>query len=400
MHPSVAPSRRSRLWWIAVAGLMGVVLLVVAGCQGDALPGRADEPPKPQAKIAIGPQDGTKKARPDRPITVGVQNGKITKVTVESKSGKRKVTGELSDDRTSWTSEWTLYPDTSYIVNATAVDEDGRTTSTTSRFTTLEPDRTVRTGAAPLDGEKVGVGMPIIVYFTKPVDNRKNVERALEVKMSEPVEGAWHWVSDEEVQFRPREYWPEGEKVKLVAHMAGVRAGDGLYGDKNQVVDFEVGDRHVSVVDANRYRMVVRDGDEVVRKIPVSMGKPSFETRSGVHIAQEKAGTVVMDSATIGRPGEYRLTTNWNVRISYSGEFVHSAPWSVGSQGSSNVSHGCVNASPSNAEWFFNFTNRGDIIKVKGTSKQLEFGNGPTPWVLSWKEWVDGSALGSSINGK
>jgi lipoprotein-anchoring transpeptidase ErfK/SrfK len=105
-----------------------------------------------------------------------------------------------------------------------------------------------------------------------------------------------------------------------------------------------------------------------------------------------------MDSATTGNPGEYRIPTEWNVRMTYSGTFFHAAPWSTGAQGNSNVSHGCVNASPANAKWFYHFTDRGDIIEVTGTSRRLEFGNGPTPWAKSWIEWLAGSALGRSIN--
>lgn len=370
---------------------------VLAGCQGGGAPGE-EKPARPRTQVAITPADGTEEARPDKPIEVATSHGTLRSVTVETGSDV-EVRGRLSDDRTRWVSRWTLDPDSRYTVTATAVDAGGRVTKASSTFTTLKPDRTVGTGVAPLDGETVGVGMPIMVFFTEPVENRADVERALEVRMSEPVEGAWHWVSDEQVQFRPREYWPAGQEVTLVSHLAGVRAGDGLYGDENQVVHFTVGDEHVSVVDADEHHMTVKSNGEVVREFDVSLGKPGFETRSGTHIAQEKSDTVVMDSATIGRPGEYRVTTRWNVRISYSGEFVHSAPWSVGSQGSANVSHGCVNASPENARWFFDFTNRGDIVKVTGTSRELEFGNGPTPWVVSWDEWLDGSALGRPVWG-
>lgn len=395
----LASARRARL--VRLVALPVTAAVACTACQGgagEAGESDADKPAKPAAEIVIEPRDGSDAARPDKPITVQVTNGTIRSVSVESGSDSQ-VEGRLDDDRRTWTSRWTMHPDSEYAVTATAVDAEGRTSTATSGFVTLQPDRTVATRVAPLDGETVGVGMPIMVLFTEPIENRANVESALEVRMSEPVEGAWHWISDEQVQFRPREYWPVGQEVTLVSHLAGVRAGDGLYGEKNQVVDFEVGERHVSVVDADDHHMVVERGGEVVREFDVSLGKPGFETRSGIHIAQEKAETVVMDSATIGRPGEYRVTTDWNVRISYSGEFIHSAPWSVGSQGSSNVSHGCVNASPENAKWFFEFTNRGDIIEVTGTSQELELGNGPTPWVVSWKEWLEGSALGRSVGG-
>jgi lipoprotein-anchoring transpeptidase ErfK/SrfK len=255
---------------------------------------------------------------------------------------------------------------------------------------------------SPLDGETVGVGMPVQLLLSQPVTakaGRAAIERSLEVRMSQPVEGAWSWVSDREVQFRPREYWPEGEKVTVVAHLAGLRAGQGMWGTKDRSLSFTVGPEHITKVSGETHRAVVRKNGEVVKTIPVSLGRPGDDSYSGVMIAQEKAADIVMDSATIGEPGAYRIPTKWNVRMTYSGTFFHAAPWSTGAQGSRNVSLGCVNASSANARWFYEFTQRGDIIEVTGTSRKLRFGNGPTPWAKSWEAWLAGSALGKPING-
>ena len=54
-----------------------------------------------------------------------------------------------------------------------------------------------------------------------------------------------------------------------------------------------------------------------------------------------------------GQPGYYKETVQLDARISNDGEFVHAAPWSDAQQGHSNVSHGCVNLSPANAQWFY-----------------------------------------------
>jgi lipoprotein-anchoring transpeptidase ErfK/SrfK len=184
-----------------------------------------------------------------------------------------------------------------------------------------------------------------------------------------------------------------------VAHLAGVRAGEGLWGVKDRTLDFTVGPRHITTIDAKKHRATVTEDGKTVRTMKVSLGKPGDDSYTGVMIAQEKQAAMVMDSATTGNPGEYRTPTKWNVRMTYSGTFIHSAPWSTGSQGSANVSHGCVNASPSDAKWFYDFTNRGDIIEVTGTTRKLQFGNGPTPWAKPWQDWVKGSALGAPVQG-
>jgi lipoprotein-anchoring transpeptidase ErfK/SrfK len=291
-----------------------------------------------------------------------------------------------------------LKPSTAYTVNAQATGTDGKQVMARAAFTTLRPKRVLETGMSPLNGEKVGVGMPIQLLLSRPVtarDDRAAIERSLTVQMSKPVEGAWSWVSDREVQFRPREYWPAGEKVTVVAHLAGVEAGRNVWGTKDRTLTFTVGPEHITKIRNGSHEAVVRKNGKVVKTIPVSLGKKGDDSYSGVMIAQEKAASTLMDSATIGRPGLYYARTKWNVRMTYSGMFFHAAPWSIGAQGSRNVSHGCVNASMANARWFYNFTQRGDIIEVKGTSRKLRFGNGPTPWAKSWEEWLAGSASAS-----
>jgi hypothetical protein len=91
----------------------------------------------------------------------------------------------------------------------------------------------------------------------------------------------------------------------------------------------------------------------------------------------------------------YDLNVYWAARVTWSGEYVHAAPWSVGSQGSANVSHGCTGMSNAYARWFFNTVREGDIVKVVNSNgKQMEpFGNGFGDWNVDWSKWRKGSAL-------
>jgi lipoprotein-anchoring transpeptidase ErfK/SrfK len=394
---------------VALNGLRGVTItatalvavLAVAGCSSGGGSGAGTAEKKKPAQLSITPANGTKKVVPNARVTVRVANGKLSKVTLAT-SGGTAATGALAANGLYWQSNRALRPATKYTVNAQATGADGKQVTSKTTFTTLTPKRKLETGMSPLDGETVGVGMPVQLLLSQPVNgtaNRQAIERALEVKMSKPVEGAWSWVNEREVEFRPRDYWPTGQKVTVNARLAGVKAGDGMWGMKDRTLSFTVGPRHITTVSNKTHQATVTDGGKVVRKIPVSMGRPGDDSYSGVMIAQEKSATTIMDSATIGKPGEYRIKTKWNVRMTYSGTFFHAAPWSTGAQGNSNVSHGCVNASPENAKWFYHFTNRGDIIEVTGTSRQVPFCSGPTPWAKSWTEWLEGSALGKPING-
>jgi lipoprotein-anchoring transpeptidase ErfK/SrfK len=384
----------------AVTAVASALVLLIGGCSsggdgGGEGGGKGEDAPP---KVAIAPANGTRGVAPDQPVVVKVDKGKLSSVTLADSKG-RKAQGKLAPDGTSWRSSWGLKPSTTYTVTAQSATGGGKATST---FTTLTPTTKLESGMSPLEGEKVGVGMPIQLLLSEPVtteQGKQAVERSLQVRMSKPVEGAWYWISDKEVNFRPRVYWPTGQKVQVVAHLAGVQAGEGLWGVKDRTLNFTVGPRQITTIDAKKYRATVTSDGETVRTMKVSLGKPGDDSYSGTMIAQEKVADMVMDSATTGNPGEYRTPTKWNVRMTYSGTFIHSAPWSTGSQGSANVSHGCVNAAPGDAKWFYNFTNRGDVIQVNGTTRKLRFGNGPTPWAKSWEDWVKGSALGAPVQG-
>lgn len=406
---------RERILPLAIVALLAVVTSCSlssgsgAGGGGDT-PDKPSESPEPQAKITVEPTDGTKEVKPTTDVTVMVRHGSVKEVSVtaeptgddDQKPGL-KIDGEQGADGTHWTSTEPLLPATTYTVQTTAVDENGRTTSTKTSFTTLEPDGLLQASIAPLDSETVGVGMPINLYLSNPVADefKDEVEKRLELDMSEPVTGAWHWIDDETLSFRPKEYWPAGEHVTLETNWIGVRAGDGVWGDQSRHIEFDVGERHISVVKVKKHRMTVSSGGEVVQTLPISAGEPENPSSSGIHVALAKEGHIVMDSSSYGvpvnSPDGYRTPTDWNVRITWSGQFVHSAPWSIEAQGERNVSHGCVNLSPSNAKWFYDFTRRGDIIKVVGSKRQVEPGNGWTHWNVPWEEWVKGSALDQAV---
>jgi lipoprotein-anchoring transpeptidase ErfK/SrfK len=278
------------------------------------------------------------------------------------------------------------------------VNPNGVVTRKTGSFTTLVPAATLNAAVMPLDGETVGVGMPIAIFFSAPVSNRAAVERRLHVTTSGDVEGAWRWFNDKEIHYRPKAYWPSGAKVSLQADLNGIDAGNGVWGQRNRQIDFTIGQRHISVVNVTTHKMTVTSGAKTVKVFPISAGRPKYPTTNGIHFALEKSKTVTMDSATVGIPRDspdgYFETVHWNVRISNTGEFVHAAPWSVGSQGSTNVSHGCVNLSVANATWFYNFSRRGDIVQVVGSPKQPnDWALGVVDWNMPWSQWLSGSAL-------
>jgi lipoprotein-anchoring transpeptidase ErfK/SrfK len=359
-------------------------------------------PPREPATVTIVPSPGTRAVRPGTPVAVRVRDGRIRSVTLTD--GARSIEGQVSPDGTEWWPRWALTPGRSYGLLATVAGADGRVSTVRGGFRTRRAGHTIAAAVvAPAQGATVGVGMPIMLRFAAPVQDRAAVERSLQLRTSVPVTGAWHWFSGTDVVFRPRVYWPAHTRVRLLAHLGGLRLTRAAYGAEDLAVDFGVGDAHITVASARSHHQVVRINGHQARRMPISMGKGgrlAYTTTSGVHLTMDKAHHVVMDSASVGCPpgcpDHYRHDVYYAVRISDSGEYEHSAPWSVADQGSRNVSHGCINLSPRNARWFYRHTLPGDVVEVTGTRRRLDPGNGWGFWQLAWPRWLSGSAVGTA----
>jgi len=275
-------------------------------------------------------------------------------------------------------------------------------TETPSQFSTLKPRLPLKVADVTpnVKGETVGVGMPITVTFNQPVKDKAAVEAALEVDAQKPAAGAWRWLSDNVVMYRTAKYWPAHQKVTVKAHLEGVHGGTDMWGVADHESTVNIGARWISTLNTKTHMMYVRKDGKVIQTMKISAGRATtreYTTTSGVHLTMEAVNPVTMISPgkKEGDPGYYKEVVNYAVRISNSGEYVHSAPWSVGSQGHANVSHGCVNARPDQARWFYDNFHRGDVVIVTGTSRILEWNNGWGYWQMPFKQWKKGSALES-----
>ena len=352
----------------------------------------------PDTQLTVAADTDPHAWRPDQPIVVTATAGTISEVTVTTADGQ-DVAGALSDDRRHWQTAGTLLPGTTYDVRATMTGSpDTDPVTRTLSISTRDSAAQFRARISPRDGATVGVGMPILVTFTAPVehDRRAQVQDALTVTASETVEGAWNWVSDTKVQYRTKEYWPARTEVSVTADLAGVQAGADVWGDQDKQVDFQIGKSVVSVVDVTAHQMTVTIDGQVARTIPVTTGKDGFLTRGGTRVISDKLEDTRMDAASTGiKPGDpeyYNLDVRYALRMTNSGEFIHAAPWSVASQGVANVSHGCVGMSTTNARWLYRQSHVGDVVTIVHSTRELEPGNGLTQWNMPWEDWRAGSA--------
>ena len=374
--------------------------LFVAGCSGGSTPPASpgghprSGPSANSMQLSITPVNGSRDRHPGRGITVTAAGGRISSVVVRTRADRVK--GRLNAAATVWRSAWALNVSRRYTVTATGVGTSGERFTRTSSFRTFTPTKTFSPRIVEGSHQTYGVGMPIILYFDRPISNRRAVERALEVRTSKPVVGAWYWdgrcrLAPECLYFRPRRYWKPHTRVSFTAHLNGVKGAPGVYGDHTLKQSFNIGRSVMAVVSTSRHSMNVYRGGKRFAHWPISSGRPGDDTPNGTYLTIEKGNPVQMTG-----PG-YSISVPWSVRITWSGEYLHDAYWSVGDQGFANVSHGCVNMSPANAETFYKMAVPGDPVKIKGSPRAGQWDNGWTMWFLPWRRYWRGSALNKAV---
>ncbi|OEJ34943.1 L,D-transpeptidase [Streptomyces subrutilus] len=336
-----------------------------------------------------------------------VEPGRLTDVTVTDGHG-RHLAGELGPDGGHWLNTEPLRAGETYTVQVGAQDAGGTPVGVTMAFRTAPPADGGRLTAefGPRPGT-YGAGEIVTADLSRPVPAddplaRERVEQALQVTSEPQVEGAWHWVGPSTLHYRPRTYWPAHTVVRVRSGLDGVELGDLGYGGPSEPLEFTVGDRIEAITDSAAHEMTVRRNGRVIRTIPVTTGKPGFRTRTGIKVVLRKESKVRMrgDSVGIKRGTKefYDLPVRYATRVTWSGEYIHAAPWSVEAQGQANVSHGCTGMSTEDAAWFFETVREGDIVEVvnSGGEMMAPFDNGFGDWNLDWASWLAGSALATA----
>ncbi|GAB2676412.1 L,D-transpeptidase LdtMt2 [Nocardia goodfellowii] len=346
-------------------------------------------------KLVAPVKNGDVGVSPAMPMTFKVEDGKFTTVRLVNAEG-RPVSGKLGADGQTWETTEVLGYGKTYRLEADAIGLGGANSSAMS-FTTSSPGNQTKPYLIPGEGEVVGIGQPVAIQFDENIPDRKAAQDAIKIKTDPPVEGAFYWVNNREVRWRPEHFWAPGTKVTIDVNVYGKDLGNGLFGQDNITSHFIVGDAMIFTADDNTHMVTVEKNGQVIKEMPTSMGKNSTPTDNGIYIVADRHEKLIMDSSTygvaVGSPDGYRTPVDYATRISYSGIFFHSAPWSLGAQGSYNASHGCLNLSPANARWVYENTKRGDITIIKNTvGGTLSGVDGLGDWNIPWSEWKAGNA--------
>lgn len=398
MHPGVRA-------WAQRLAVVGLCLLT--GCSGTAPHSRSGDaasgsPPVSRAQISAAPADGTQEVGPDGPVKVTVAQGRLVSVRLADDKGET-VAGTISPDGTSWTPDARLALATPYTLDSVAQDPAGLKAAQHVAFATRAPEHTFAAFYTPEDGSTVGVGMPVSVRFTRPIENRAAVEKAIVVTADPQVPVVGHWFDNQRVDFRPEQYWAAGTKVTMGMHLKDVEGAPGYYGTQNKDVHFTIGRSQVSVADLDAHTITVKQDGRVLRTLKMTAGSPAHSTYLGTMVISEKYDVTRMNSQTVGLGDEYDIKdVPHAMRLTNSGTFVHGNYWSSRSVfGNANTSHGCLSladakggADDSPAGWFFDRSILGDVVEVHGSDgDRVPPDNGLNGWNLSWAQWIKGSSL-------
>jgi lipoprotein-anchoring transpeptidase ErfK/SrfK len=266
------------------------------------------------------------------------------------------------------------------------------------------PASAVAVTVSPAVASVVGVAYPITARFSHAVAARAVAERGMRVYVANRlVVGAWTWKDLRTALFRPRAFWPGHVLVVVRLSLAGAVLAttrtQRFIGRANatRVHWFHTGRKLIATINGRSHRMNIYLDGHKVRTFKVSLGKPGFETRSGIKAVMEKYRVRHMTSKQLGLTApsdQYDLMAPYATRITPSGEFVHGAPWAAGRIGRWNGSHGCTNLFTADAHWFYDHTITGDPVITTGTSRPMEHWNGlGAPWNIPWSQWLAHSSL-------
>ncbi|MEV6955975.1 Ig-like domain-containing protein [Streptomyces sp. NPDC051183] len=391
------PRRRSRHVLVAGTALLAAALTACGGGSGAADNGSKSEmKPKQKPDMAISVNLTGDQVKAGEPVKVTIADGKLALVKVTDAKGG-ELAGQISADGKTWTSERNASPGTDYKVEAQNTDSQ----NAAAQFKTGAADKVNKVSINVPKGSTVGVAMPVSLVFDNPVKNKAEVEKQLKVTTSNNTEGSWGWFKDysgkDRVDWRPKEYWKSGTDVKVDMNLNGVDSGQGggLFA-RDYTTEFKIGKDRRMEVSLDTKKMSVSEDGQVVKTIPVSAGTPGGQKASwsGKMVLMSKEGTIRMDSQTVGLGDSYDKMVDYSMRLTWSGMYVHAAPWNTANFGRANTSSGCVGMSDANAADFYGQVQVGDPFEVVGSGSKgnAPLGNGYGEWNKSWDEWKQLSA--------
>ncbi|WP_100446252.1 L,D-transpeptidase [Glycomyces xiaoerkulensis] len=362
--------------------------------------GGESEAPQSAAKVTVTPEDGATDATAATEIAWTVEAGTFVEFTLTDAAGNQ-VEGDMHPDGTTWVPASPLEWEASYTAAVTAEDDAGVPVTVESNFTTIASPGNRVTIENYLPGFDSTVGQAAVLAFRfeagfeVPEDSRADVERRLFVGSEPEQEGSWYWITGRALEYRPKEYWQPGTTVTVRLGLGGLPLGGDRFGEYDQETTFHIDteQRMLEADDDTKQLRAYRDGT-IVETVPISLGAREIDgndarSYSGhmIIMSREEESTFVSDLY------DYETDVKWAMRLTFSGQYIHGAPWAQDALGNENISHGCINVTEEMGEWLYNFVRWGDPVIVANTGASLPPGDGFTSWDLDWEQVQSGSYL-------
>jgi lipoprotein-anchoring transpeptidase ErfK/SrfK len=259
------------------------------------------------------------------------------------------------------------------------------------------------------DGSTYGVGMPVVAFFSRRITDAKALQQATTATVDgRPIKVAWYFETSGyypnypiEAHLRPATYWPAHAHVHVDIPAKGLPAGRGMIFDDSLTSDWRTGARTISTVDNATHTMTVTSDGRTYGTFPVSLGAADTATFRGVKVIMEQVPTVCMHDTG---NHYYECGIKWDQRVTYTGEYLHSAPWNCIGQpgcagpanniGRANSSNGCTNLRPADAERLYRFLRVGDVVRYPNADgRQMQLQDGYGDWNIDWSQWLTGGLL-------
>ncbi|MFJ6003450.1 Ig-like domain-containing protein [Arthrobacter sp. NPDC092385] len=346
--------------------------------------------------VGLTPTDKALAVNPATVAAVTVEGATLDAVELAPRDGGTPIAGTVSADGASWTATERLAFDTDYVFSYTVIDAGGRPQRETTSFTTVQPANEADASMFPLDRSTVGTGQPLEFSFSEPVTKRDAVEKAITVTSTSGQPGAFYWLSDTKVRYRPETFWAPNSTITVELNLFGVDFGSGMIGNADKTLTVKTHNTRLAVVDNDTKTMNVYLDGKLDRTFPITLGTEEWPSTEGYMVVMEHYETTRFTAESIGlKPGDpayYPPTVvNHASRLSNGGAFVHEAlPAAQVALGSFNVSHGCIGMSPEGAEYFYNTFGPGDVVQILNTDYgPMYVWDGFGDWNVPWDEWVN-----------
>jgi lipoprotein-anchoring transpeptidase ErfK/SrfK len=286
--------------------------------------------------------------------------------------------------------------------SAPVVSESASAPVSESASKSEKPKKPVHIRLINSDGSTYGVGMPVIAFFSGKIKDAKPLQDATTVTINgHKAQGAWYFEPSSyyegypiEAHFRLENFWPAHASIHVDIPTKGLSAGGNLAYDDSLTLDFSTGPRNIATVDDSTHKMTVVSDGKNYGTFPVSLGADDPQTRTfnGTKVIMEQVKTVCMQDV---RGTYHECGIKWDQRVTYSGEYLHAAPWNVSNiQKGVDSSNGCTNLLPDDAVKLYHFLRVGDVVEYPNANgPAMTMGAGYGDWNVSWGEWQTGGLV-------